>query len=214
MKASVRAAFWTFSEPLEGYVPTFYRDVLDLVTIGVGNLVDPIHIALTLPMRRADGSPATRAEIEAEWHRIKSAPDLGKLGWRAAARIATLHLTREDVERLVLAKLDENEVHLHRRFPGWDDMPADAQLALCSWAWAVGPHSAYPRMVAACNREDYDAAALECTITPPHGTIPKRNARNRHLFANAANVVRYDLDREFLYWPSLALVPPDVDPAA
>ncbi len=74
MYPSVQSYFRIFSAPLEGCVPYMYLDVLGLVTVGVGNLVDPITLAQALPLRfknrpgiAAPGSPATPDQIAAEW---------------------------------------------------------------------------------------------------------------------------------------------------
>ena len=49
MHPSVKSVFPSFSTKLEGRVPWMYCDVLGLVTIGIGNLIDPEEAALHLP---------------------------------------------------------------------------------------------------------------------------------------------------------------------
>ena len=46
MYDDVRAAFLSFTTRLEGRVPYMYLDIKGLVTIGVGNLIDPVDLAL------------------------------------------------------------------------------------------------------------------------------------------------------------------------
>ena len=64
LRASVRAAFVPFSERFEGRISFLYQDCRGLVTIACGALVDPVEMALTLPLvHNSDGLPATREEI-------------------------------------------------------------------------------------------------------------------------------------------------------
>ena len=56
-----------------------YLDVKGLVTVGVGNLMDPVSVAQTLPFRfknkpgiSAPGSPATPDQIAQEWQRSRA----------------------------------------------------------------------------------------------------------------------------------------------
>ena len=86
----VRAGWVAFNAPLEGVVPWMYLDVKGLVTCAIGVLIDPIEMALHLPWRRQDGAPATRAEIEADWCRIKGRQGLARKGHRAAELVAKL----------------------------------------------------------------------------------------------------------------------------
>ena len=71
MHPAILAAWQTFNTPIEGMVPFMYLDTKGLVTIGMGNLIDPISVAVTLPFKKRGktgpanaGKPATRAEIE------------------------------------------------------------------------------------------------------------------------------------------------------
>lgn len=207
---AVLEAFWAFTVPLEGYVPHMYRDTKDYVTVGVGNLVDPMPYAMVLPFKRRDGSPATREEIANEWRRIHIAPDLGKLGWRAAEKIATLHLDEADVEALFFRKVEENAAHLAKRCP-IASVPADAQMALLSWSWAVGPAGKYPKMLAAVNRGDYAAAAEEIRVTDGKGKAPGtlaiRNAANRRMMLNASAVAAAGMPYDVLHHPTIVLPP-------
>ena len=53
MRASVKNQFRTFNAPLEGVVKYMYLDIKGLVTIGVGNLIDPINAAWHCCINRA-----------------------------------------------------------------------------------------------------------------------------------------------------------------
>ncbi len=207
---AVREAFWAFSVPLEGYVSHMYRDTKNLVTVGVGQLIDPMAYAMALPFKRKDGTRASREEIAHEWRRIHVAPDLDKLGWRAAERIAQLHLDEADVERLFAAKVDENVGHLAKRCP-FAAIPADAQMALLSWAWACGPHAKFPKMLAAVSRGDFATAAEEIRVTDGKGkapgTLSLRNAANRRMMLNAAAVAAAGMPYDVLHYPAIVVAP-------
>ncbi len=202
MRDSVRAAFVGFTSAFEGVVPWLYQDVKGLVTIAIGNLVDPIQYAMPLPfVDRVTGAPAARDDIAAEWLRVKGDASLARLGHRAAERITRLRLTPEGVEFVVSRKLEQNDQHLRARFPDFEDWPACAQLATHSMAWACGPGFQFPRLVLALRGRAFETAADECHMdeTGNAGLRP-RNAANKVLYRNAARVWNFKLDPELLDW--------------
>jgi hypothetical protein len=224
MRPVVRQTFVPFTAPLEGVIDHLYVDVKGLVSIGIGNLVDPIQLAMNLPMVHVDGAPAGRDEIATEWLRVKNQPadDLGRtaaqLGYRYSRRVTTLHLTPEGIDRLVGGKLAQNERILATAFPEWEEWPADAQLATLSMAWAVGPmfHSPnagkgyFPKLTAALRARDFRTAAVECFM-PEEAHISglrPRNRANRVLYVNAA----LSTDPAVLFWPTDLAQQVDTDP--
>lgn len=214
MRAAVRDGWRAFNAPLEGDgVPHFYLDNAKpeaWVTIWLGNKVDPIADALRLPMVRPDGSRASQAEIAEAWHTVKARQDMKAAGGGWFARLTTLRLPEAAGVRLVNAQLDADEAVLRARFAEWGTWPADAQMALHSWAWGVGVHSAYPRMNAALAAGDFLAASEEIAMHPFEGTIVHRNAHNRTLLRNAARVVATDRCPDTLYWPATLLDGPPI----
>lgn len=202
MRASVRAAFVPFTAPIEGVVPFLYLDVRGLVTTAIGCLVDPVAYAMVLPFKRLDGSAATREEIAEEWHKVKFRQDLAHKGGMAYRGITSLRLTQAAIDELVGKKLDQIDDHLSRRFVDYASWPADAQLALLSQAWAIGPAFNWPMLVAALRARDFIMAANEAHISE-HGNpgVAPRNRANRVLWRNAAYVLGEGLDPEPLYWP-------------
>jgi hypothetical protein len=222
MRSIVATRFLDFTETFEGYVEYMYVDVKGLVTIGFGNLIDPISYALALPfVKKPDGTTsATQAEITAEWHKIK---DAAILDYTALADLTTLKLTREAIVDLCRQRLRANEAVLKRtrEFQTFDEWPADAQLALHSMAWAMGPAFAeggqWPRFRAACGQMDFAAAAANCRIdeTGNPGVVP-RNFANKTLFGNAPFVLAAEgrddfgiaaggpgvFSRDVLYYPA------------
>jgi len=201
VRDSVRAAFVPFTAPLEGVVPWMYLDVKGLVTVAIGNLIDPIQYALPLPFLHADGRIATRDQIAAEWLRVKHHPLLAKYGHRAAEKVTTLRLDAMGIDLVVSRKLNQNADHLRRRFVEWEEWPACAQLATLSMAWACGPAFRFPMLAAALNSQDWELAAQECHIdeTNNPGIVP-RNVRNKMLYRNAARVRAFHLDPDALNW--------------
>jgi len=223
MRDAVRDAFYRFNAPMEGEVPHLYVDVKNLVSIGVGALVDPLALALHLPLKRADGSLATREEIITDWNAVKNGPDFARLGYRAAAKVVKLHLEPLDLEQLLLGKLAQNDAYLAHRFSasnngnelGFEAWPADAQLGAHSLSWACGPAFKFPNLEAALRVMDFETSAIECFM-PEEKTISglrPRNRANKLLFQNAAIVLAEHLDPDVLYWPR-DLTKPSVDPQA
>ncbi len=203
MRDSVLAAFTRFSEPFEGVTTYLYLDSREprgLVTIGVGNLC-PLALALTLPFCTPKGALATRSEVAAAWAAVDNAQSLKALGGGAFAKLTTIRLSRADVDRMVFSKLDEMDAELKSRVgSAWSRWPASAQLALLSWAWAVGPKARAPRMFAALAQDDFVAASSEVEVNPKRGTILLRNAANVMLLRNAGFIVSRGLDVNTLEW--------------
>lgn len=198
-----------FTGLFEGVVPWMYNDVKGLVTVGIGNLVDPIQFALPLPFMRPDGSPASRDEIAAEWLRVKNDPDAARLGHLSTKAITRLRLTGEGVADLAARKLAQNERHLIGRFPAFEAWPADAQLATLSMAWACGPAFRFPLLEAALRKQDWHLASVECHIDDRGNPgVTPRNHANRACYRNAGLAE----DPDVLYWPRDLAAEPDTIP--
>jgi GH24 family phage-related lysozyme (muramidase) len=217
MHFSVLEAWHRFSEPLEGRVYSLYVDVKNLVTTGVGNLVDPLPLALQLPWKHEKtGEIATRDEVTAAWNTLKHHPGLAvqpggslvplsKLHYNTAARLNDLRLTDEDIDALVAQKLQEFEAHLRKHhFHDWDSFPADAQLGILSMAWACGPGfpQTFKTFARVATAQDWVAAKASCAIrTAGNPGVVPRNRNNERCFLNAATVHDRGLDPSVLHWP-------------
>lgn len=219
MHASVLNNFKAFILPFEGFVKHMYLDIKGYVTVGIGNLIDPITLALELPFRYKNkpgipnpGQPASKADIAAEWHFIKNKPELARLGARHCEPLTKLELDAADINSLVMRKLRQFEAALKRYepFKQFDQWPADAQMGLLGMAWAMGPHFSprWPRFSAACKKLDFDAAAANCRI---RNASARRNHAHQLLFRNAAAVLAGEADgfydRTTLYYPRVLLKP-------
>jgi len=200
--------YHAFSAPLEGRVPTMYCDILGLITTGVGNLINTLPQALALPWLLADGSHADQADVAADWHKLHdNAAYYAKRAWMVYAKTMLCHLSEEGIDALVQRTLAANEAIFRKRWPKYDTFPADAQLAMMSMAWAVGPafYVKFSNLAGCIDREDWEGCVASCKIREEGnpGVVP-RNAKNRFCFHNAALVKAAGSDVTILHWPEVA----------
>lgn len=205
MYESVVSRFREFSVRFEGLCHWPYLDIKGLVTVGIGNLIDPVDAALALPwVLEGSGEPATRERITADWHALKAQQRLSKLHYNYARPLTAIRLTDEGVDTLVRSKLLSNEAYMHDHLPGWDSWPADAQLFASSMAWAVGPGwvGIFKNCTAFLLAGDWDNAA-KCAAIRTEGNpgLVPRNAANQVCLHNAKTVASRGLDPSVLYWP-------------
>jgi GH24 family phage-related lysozyme (muramidase) len=201
MHASVRDVWLAFNERFEGRLPFMYLDVRGLVTTGVGNLADPVDLALRMPWDFPALHRAWEDKVRAEWALVKSRRDLINSP-SAFKRITDLRLTREGIDAIVSEKLNANEEHFAREcWIGWATFPADAQLGIHSMAWAMGSrfYRKFPKFTQAAGRHDWVTAAAECTISERGNLgVRGRNEANRALFLRAAQT-QSELGK--VHWP-------------
>jgi GH24 family phage-related lysozyme (muramidase) len=190
MRAVVIEHFAKWSQRFEGRIPHMYQDRKGLVTIAVGNLIDPVQQAVRLPFRRHDCSLALMSEIQAEWTVIKSNSKLAKAGHAAAAKLCKLHIDDTAIDDLVVRKLQENWAWMRARYwSGCDEWPACAQLAVSSMAWAVGAGfpSIFKTFQSLAKKHDWTGCAVQSHIKAPGDkSIERRNEANRQLLMRAA----------------------------
>lgn len=196
-RTSVVNSFVDWSKAFEGYLPYMYTDAKGLVTTGMGNLIDPIGMALGLPWK-SGGSPASQAQIQAEWQKVKSAyPGVQSTG---DAAITSLRLDKDGIVQLVTGKLKQNDAYISSNLPGFADAPADAQLAVHSMAWAMGPGfvKSWTQFRNAFINGDYAAAAAQSHMQGVG--IDMRNLANKLLLTNADIVKKKGLNPDHLYY--------------
>lgn len=213
MYPRVQSEFTAFTTKFEGRVEYMYQDILGLVTIGIGNLIDPISLALPLPFvfKNNPDVLASQADIINEWNLIKSHTELAQLGHRAAAPLTNLKLNEADIDNLIIGKLLQNEAMLKSgtpEFTSFDQLPADAQLGLLSMAWAAGPAFAqagrFPSFRQAVANGNWDKAAEESRMNDTNNPgLRPRNRANKILFANAARVIEQNLPFDVLHYPAV-----------
>lgn len=190
MHPDVRAGFVDFTARFEGFATHFYCDVKGLVTIGYGNLVDPVATAHALDYVNADGSSAAWSDVTRAWMTVKTHQDCRLMGGGAYKSLTSIRATKESIERLCIAKLEAFEAVLKQVFPEWDSWPSEAQTATLSMAWAMGPHfpATWPAWSAACRAQDWTAAAEACVIQDADNPgLRPRNRANVVLFREAAS---------------------------
>lgn len=195
-KPSVLAVFPEYTHRYEGKVTTMYVDVLGLVTVGAGCLIDSPDAAARLPFVHPSGTVAEPDEIRAAWRNLKANKDSLKTRHYKYAAPYTYGLRLPDaaVDDLMLERLASFVTHLRKTFTEWDSFPADAQLGILSLAWAAGSGftAKFPRFTAAALRGDWAAAAEhgQLRTTGPDGTfnagVVPRNAAQRWLFLAAS----------------------------
>ncbi len=227
MRDIIRDRWLGFSEPLEGGCAVPYADIRGKVTIAYGNLCDSPGEMAALPLFRPDGTEATVDEKIEVWRIIHNDPNAAAGGWRYAAKLTKLRLTRDGMAGLALHRLELNDRILAGRLaPDWESYGACVQMALHSVAWAAGAMAHFPRLYQAVRDKVFakyeskmvngeltsvlvGGAALEIKMnewTPEgklnSGLVP-RNAANRILMCNAQRVLDYGLDPDTVEWKSL-----------
>lgn len=197
LSPAVRDGFRAFTVQFENDVPTMYQDILGLVTVGDGNLIDPMREALRLTWYKPDGTVASVAEVIADWHRVKSMTKA--MVWRRYQSPACLHLSEDGIAALVLARLDANAEILAHTFPEFAMFHEAAQTAILSMAWAMGAGftAKWPHFSAAVRAQNWTACAANDEIhsavdaargIPANPGVIPRNKADRALFLIASGM--------------------------
>jgi hypothetical protein len=206
---SVIANWRKFNTPFEGVLPFMYTDSIDLVTTGMGNLVDasqsgssaPWAPALSLPWRNADGSLADQGTVIAQWQAVKNGPVNSSVN---AGPLTTIRLDDDGIQQAIDTTLSADINTLQNYYPTWESLPADAQLAILSMAWAMGAGfpATFVQFTTAINEGRFDDAA---GLSDFQGIgVSGRIAANKFALHNAQLVVDNGLDPSTLYWPNVA----------
>lgn len=167
MRTAVLTIFPKFSGAFEGTLYHMYLDVRGLVTTGIGLLL-PKSLALTFTWYHANGAIATQAEVAAGWDKIDSLQAYKKWGGNSAVfrNACDLRLDEAGMMQAFASHLKNDETHLRHYFPNYDNVCADAQLALHSMAWADGsafsPH--YPKFTKTFLANDFLGCVDNCWI--------------------------------------------------
>jgi hypothetical protein len=226
MRPSVARGFLAITNEHEGTVPWPYLDRRGLVTTAVGNLIEimdannvgtgnPTSAFFAMPWKNASGEPASRTEMQNAFDAVKERQDLveaggGKLGGGSPAFAALsqirlgppgtgVNVLTPEILQVVTGVLQSFENTIKRDVPNFEQLPADAQLALLEHAWAVGPNlGGWPKLRAALAANDFQAAQIEDHQV---GVTPLRDQMTRELWQNAIDVQRTGADPDVLYYP-------------
>lgn len=200
MRDSVVEIFPTFTAPLEGCVLWPYQDVLGLVTIGYGCLLEPEGLAAAVA--GWVGSPSLGA-IATEWNKVNALPKA--MHFSRYKDACSLRLDQAGVDGLLQQRMQLFEGTLRHYFPGWDSFPADAQLAIMAMAWACGAGfpSTFKTFAAFVLKRDW-ANAAKCAKIREQGNpgVHPRNLQVQLCLANAAAIDDGDQGTPALYWPN------------
>jgi GH24 family phage-related lysozyme (muramidase) len=212
MRAAVLSNWVRFNQPFEGVEPFLYTDGEGLVTTAMGNLVDasqsgsstPWAPALAYPWKNPDGSLTDAATVQAAWQIVKDAyPGVTSV---ACASLTSIRLDAAGIQQAVSNELASDEAVLRRYFAAWDSFCSDAQMGICSMAWAMGPGfpPGFPQFTAAANAGEWAIAGSLSDFRDPGGGVAGRIAADKLCFTNAQAVADGGLDPETLYWPGVA----------
>ena len=208
----------------EGFTDFMYLDqsTPGLVTVGIGNKIDPVEDALKLEwVDSASGQLASPSVVVTAWQAIKSSdPGMQKGGGIAYAPLSTLRLTPDSLARVMAQTVDTLDLMWRLRLPcpngrpkfdtdqgytetyssDYRQFPADVQLALLRWAWANG-FKVFPKMFRALDAQDFLTAYAQSHWSNEQ---PETDALLSLLFANGAASVGQGLDPSVLIWPGSA----------
>lgn len=198
MYQNVRDVFTDFTAQYEGAVLWMYLDFEGFVTVGVGNKIDPIGLALAVEDQFVDGNGNPPSDpdqaVTDDWNAVHAFAnqqinaDLNhKLLFGFFKSLTSLRMS--DPYALVLSHADGDEQTLGNRFPDWGDLgswPADAQMAVLSMSYAMGPGFNFPHFVAACQAHAWKTAASESHMSESGNPgVAPRNVADRVLLLNA-----------------------------
>ena len=198
-----------FLKQYEGKVNFMYLDVKGLVTIGIGNLIDPVGQALKLEFgTKGGGGPVGSGDVISEWNTVKARKDLIGKGSPAFDAITRLQLTDRGITTMVNNAAQAIETYIttnasaQKFYSNFKNWPADAQLGFMGVAWGgiPLPQFGWHKFPEACKDEDWDTAAKECTITS--AIAAGRNEAHRLMFTNAAAVKSNGDPISVLCWPN------------
>jgi hypothetical protein len=153
----VADTFPLWSAHFEGELRFFYLDVKRLVTVGVGNLVDPYVPGL-------DFGGASEADIRRAWLAVKNDTTLDpRRGGAQYGSLTSIRMTDAGISALIRRKMLADEVVLKTFLPNWEAAPAQAQLATLSHSWAYGPNfpPKWPKWTACFNAGDFAGASVQ-----------------------------------------------------
>jgi GH24 family phage-related lysozyme (muramidase) len=188
VRPSVASVLPAFQTVFEGRCTWPYLDIKGLATVGIGCLIEPEAVFETLPWQVL-GQPATHDYIAKSWLDLKGAEGLCPQGGGVFEGVTDLRLTDAAIDSLLVLRSATNDSILAAKFTGYQEMPANVQLALLSMAWAAGPYvfAEFPLFCSALEAGDWATCAIQCHMDDSKnpGLVP-RNKANEALFLAAS----------------------------
>ena len=186
----------------EGSYSHMYLDHKGLVTVGVGYYLPTASTASTLPFReKKTKKAAKKAEIEAEWKKLKQ---MNLKNYKATyfAAKTNIELTEPQIASLFLNSTLERRISLTSlktafnnfkpvkkgsvKYEKFEKLPEPAQIALWDMAFClgIGGLKRFVNLLTACKHGDWKTAAIRCKIA--NTKSQRRNNDNKTMFLKAA----------------------------
>lgn len=182
----------------EGVVPYMYLDVRGLVTVGIGNLLDPLSTygKKVRFYRLSDRGYATDAEVKADFATVKSkvvpggnAPQPGWDKYWKFEALTKLRVYPDDLKAAVLAAVAAQESWVRGQIGSvYDELPADVQVVLVQMGYAGGLKARMPQLAPLIKAGDYLGARRYAYLTNQFGSTrgyEDYNAAFRMMLMNA-----------------------------
>ena len=174
----------------EGVVSYMYLDTVSKVTIGYGFMMPSAASTSQVIMVDARGYPASDAQKQAEWNRLRAlSADGAKINFTAGhfRKDAQLFITDPEALRLLDVKLDEFLTALRLHYPGFDKFPDDAQLAMVDMEYNLGGKlwTVFKHFTKAVNNPKGTDWAHVARLSHRVGISAERNRAVRDLFLSA-----------------------------
>jgi hypothetical protein len=203
MRASAADRFYDEMVLLEGWTNWLYFDTHNppLATTGVGNMIDTgdglSGFGLSLPWRTKSGNYVRESTVAAEYERLKGL-GISAAGGYAYKDSATLFLDQNVVRWMFDRTAASMEKKVSTYFPEWENWTADAQMAVMSGAWNMGPAfpESWPNLARLLNLGNWYEAAYAFMI---NDAPSDRNRRNRVYLLQASLSDYANRDPE-LFW--------------
>ena len=157
-------------------------------TIGIGCLIHDEDAACDLLFQMANGSPATEAQIRAEYRRVMAMPPAQRAAsYRHPNLASRIELSEHAVNELAVARLRRSLAGLHALVPGFDDLPAGVRAGFVDLAWCLGlgKLAGWHHLLAAVARGDWKTAGFESHVA---GGREDRNLWRANQFESAVGV--------------------------
>jgi lysozyme len=168
-------------EKFEGRIRHMYVCTGGEVTIGIGHAIQNPNDAVQLSWM-LNGRKALADEIRADFSKVAAAPK--GLAANGYASLSSIRMDDANIDALAAADVVRFSTGVAAALPNWERYPACVQAALFDMAFNLGivGLQKFKKLIAACDRGDWAAAAEECHR---QGIGENRNQETAALFRQA-----------------------------